>query len=222
MATLTEGASPPIDMSLLLNDPGFRCACERLGIPPEVMANLGGHRVIAIGEVIVRQGDEVVAHGYNKIVGQGLRHIINAIGGASGGTFCTLTATNTAPYGITAAGASAIRLGIGTGSTVDGTTTLVNQNGTAPNTVSQTYDTPATSTYRFRLTATWNAGTLPAITVTEIGIFGAVAASLGASGNSINYGMFSRMSSTDGEFTPFTVNTAVPLSVEWRVSITFA
>lgn len=195
-------------------DADLHKAAALLGVPPEALAHFG-HRFYVIGEVIVKQGDEIVSRGYNKIVGLGLRHIINMIGGWSG-----LGSTWTS-NGIIAQGTNAIRLGTGAGATVDGTGTLVNQNNTAPNTVSQAFDTPATSTYRFRLTATWNAGSIPALTVTEIGIFGTLASVLGNLG-SPQAVMFSRMSVTDGEFASFTINTAVPLSVEWRVSITFA
>lgn len=188
-------------------------AAALLGIPPDALRQFG-HRFYVLGEVIVRQGETVVSRGYNKIVGNGLRHIINTIGGWAG------LGSTWSNMGIVALGTSGIRLGTGAGTTVDGTSSLVNQNITLPNTVSHAWDTPATSTYRFRLTATWNAGTLPAITVTEIGIFATLSQALGAGGPQAV--MFSRMSVTDGEFASFTVNTAVPLSVEWRISISFA
>jgi hypothetical protein len=196
-------------------DADLHKAATLLGVPAEALRQFG-HRFFIIGELVIKQGDDVVARGYNKIVGQGLRHIINMIGGWTG--LGTIWQAN----GIIAAGTAAIRLGTGTGPTVDGTATLVNQNNTAPNTVSTAFDTPATSTYRFRLTATWNAGSIPQITVTELGIFGTLASLLGQNSSPQGTTMFSRMSVTDGEFASFTVNTAVPLSVEWRVSITFA
>ena len=226
----------------LLSDPAFLRAAASLGMTPEMLA-LHGHKFFVVGEVIVRQGDcaacrqdvvgydpmrgevvledqhdgcKVVAQGHNKIVGQGLRHLMNAVYGQSSaqqriGFRGLTTSTNV------------MRLGTGVGATVDGTTTLIAQNATAPNTVSFTFDTPATSTYRVKATCTWNAGTIGAITVTEIGIFGSLWTGLGtvddAGGGS---SMWSRLSTTDAEFGSFTINTAVPLSIEYRVSIAFA
>lgn len=64
-------------------------------------------------------------------------------------------------------------------------------------------EVPAVGTYRVSWIATWNAGTLPAIDVSEIGL------SLCSD-------------DSDGDFTTFTVNVAVPLTIEWRLTFTFA
>jgi hypothetical protein len=34
--------------------------------------------------------------------------------------------------------------------------------------------------------------------------------------------LFSRLSAADGDFTSFVVNTSVPLTIEWRLTFTFA
>ena len=66
--------------------------------------------------------------------------------------------------------------------------------------------------------------TLPT-TVTELGLFLQVDTTLRAFNGTVtpaNYVFFSRLSSSDGDFTAFLVNIAVPLTVEWRLTFTFA
>jgi len=110
---------------------------------------------------------------------------------------------------------SSMRVGTGAGSTGVATTALVTPSATAPNSNSATSDNPSSGVFRAKLTCTWNAGAIAALLVKEIEI--RVAANL--SGGTP---MYSRLSSTDGDFTEFTINTAVPLSIEYRSVFTWA
>lgn len=149
----------------------------------------------------------------NKLTGQGLRHIVNMIGLGS--------AVNTTSIGIGLATTTGCRVGTGTGATTDGTTALATQVNTAPNTASTVCEQVSAGVYRFRGTYTWNAGTLTAITVTEIGFFCAGTMSVINSGSSQGTLLVARISTTDAEFAGFVVNTAVPLAIEYRLTYTF-
>ena len=130
-------------------------------------------------------------------------------------------------------------VGTGTGATTAAMTGLVTPNSTLPTTVTELglflqVDTttqsglianPTAGVYRVSFIATWAAAALTAITVTELGLFLQVDTTLRAFNGTVtpaNYVFFSRLSSSDGDFTAFLVNIAVPLTVEWRLTFTFA
>lgn len=185
------------------------------------------------GEVEVRNGpgtcfvencncDEFHFISRNKIVGQGLRHLINqGIGGTGVGNN-----SNGFPFATNDPTNSYIRVDTGSGATIDTTVGLVAPNTTNPNATTLAFTNPSAGVYRGSFTATWNSGTLTAITVTEIGIFGRLAVTLGtlATNNGANLtslALFARLSVTDTEFSSFVVNTAAPLVIEYRVTNTF-
>lgn len=156
------------------------------------------------------------------IVNQGLIHIANmlamsAISYQSGmhGTSYNWTAKST--Y---------MRLGTGGNVTTGSVTQLTTLVSTAPDSQAGATSSPSAGTYRVAWTATWNAGTLTAITVSEIGLFLDIVG--GLQGFGFTYGggggsyLFSRLSAADGDFTAFVVNTSVPLTIEWRLTFTFA
>lgn len=182
------------------------------------LRNTFGDRIIIYDEVIVRQGDKILFKSKGHIVNQGLIGIINLM------AISTIGLTSDLPSNAWAV--AGMRVGTGVGVTVGTMTTLVTEVATAPNSVSGATASPAAGTYRVGWTATWNAGTLAAITVTEIGLklkiivalqaFGAVGVSATATS------LFSRLSSSDGDFVAFLVNVAVPLTIEWRLTFTFA
>lgn len=166
------------------------------------------------GEFRLINGDRVTPWYKNKIVGQGLRHLVESL-------------HSSAPSGVEPFNAASytMRVGTGTGATADTTTALVTPNATAPNTVALAIrESPSAANYRLKLSCTWNAGALPAVSVTEIEIRSGpngLMVTLGSSTQTAN-AMFSRLSSTDAEFTAFTINTAVPLTIEYRLNFNFA
>lgn len=166
----------------------------------------------------------------NKIVSLGLKHIFNhsfmgfsaGNGGGGGATYPFMFETNVQSR-------SSMRLGLGTAATTEGMTGLTGQIATVPNSTAVTQDNPSAGVFRDKFTAVWNAGALAVNTITEIGIFGFLTAGFpqtpagndAGGGLSGSFQLFARLTSTDGEFTAFTINPAVPLTVEYRVVLTF-
>lgn len=166
----------------------------------------------------------------NKIVGQGLRHIYNcALNGFvfSYGSNNPVNATLPPLFETNVQSRSNMRLGTGSLATVDGTTTLGGIINTAPDATAIATDNPSTGVYRQKFIATWNSGTLTAVTVNELGIFGHLVTGFNttSSGGQGTHGsanlLFARLTATDGEFVSFTVNPAAPLVIEYRVVFTF-
>lgn len=184
------------------------------------------------GEALIKNGDTVI-RARNKIVGQGLAGIVALLGN---GVTTTHSSSNNGNFAwpplfeTNQQTRSRIRVGTGTGATADGTTALVSETATAADSTAETEDNPSSGVYRVKFTATWNAGTIAAVTVTEIGIFGFLRAG-GVTQQPSNTGvstwngtansMFARLSSTDSEFTSFLINTAAPLTIEYRIVFTF-
>jgi hypothetical protein len=198
------------------------------------LRNTFGDRIIIADEIRIYEGEgankrlKVKSKGH--IVNQGLIAITNLLswstisyGGSSSGGLSS--------YNFTPSGNSYIRLGTGgnvTTGTVTGLTTPVS---TVPSSQAGTTSSPQGGQYRISWTATWNAGTIGAITISEVGLFLAFANSFGSlqsfgwsRSNTINEGamFFSRLSAADGDFVAFVVNTSVPLTIEWRLTFTFA
>jgi hypothetical protein len=189
--------------------------------------NTFGDIVKVTDEVLVYEGE-----GKNKklkfaskghIVNQGLIHMINALAASQTGS--------SGPYYLfsrdwTGKTYSYMRLGTGGNVTQGTTTNLTTPVSTPPDSQSGATSSPGGGTYRVAWTATWNAGTLTAITVSEIGLFLYLNTSLQGFGwtgfNGAATALFSRLSAADGDFTAFQVNPSVPLTVEWRLTFTFA
>lgn len=214
---------PRLQLSLEQSNAIRKAIC---GIEQSIKNRLGlrntlGDRIIIEDEVLVYEGDKLLFKSKGHIVNQGLIMIINlmAVAGLNSTSivpsYAWLTITN-----------GRMRVGTGTGVTVGTTTALVTEVATNPNTQGGATASPATGTYRVSWTGTWNAGTLAAITVTEIGLFlylNPALQSFGATGMTATANtLFSRLSSSDGDFSAFVVNVAVPLVIEWRLTFTFA
>lgn len=156
------------------------------------------------------------------IVNQGLIHIVNML--AMSGISYSSGMHGTSYNWITKS--TYMRIGTGGNVTTGTVTGLTTQVATAPDSQAGTTSSPGGGTYRISWTATWNAGTLAAITASELGLFLDMVNGLqnfaytySGGGGSI---LFSRLSAADGDFTAFVVNTSVPLTIEWRLTFTFA
>jgi hypothetical protein len=188
---------------------------DRLGL-----RNTFGDRILIKDEVLVWQGKKLLFKSKGHIVSQGLTELVNLMG--VGGTTTT--------YGTPGSGwadqsRGKMLVGTGTGATTAAMTGLVTPNSTLPTTQSGLIANPTAGVYRVSFIATWAAAALTAITVTELGLFLQVDTTLRAFNGTVtpaNYVFFSRLSSSDGDFTAFLVNIAVPLTVEWRLTFTFA
>jgi hypothetical protein len=180
------------------------------------LRNTFGDRILIEDEILVWQGSSLLFRSKGHIVNQGLIGIINLM--AMGNLNISLPSSSWGTNGT-------IRVGTGTGVTTGTMTSLVAEQATAPSSVSGATSSPSTGTYRVSWVATWNAGVLPAITVSEIGLKLNVVPTLqsfGATGSPTANTFFSRLSSSDGDFSAFLVNTSVPLTIEWRLTLTFA
>jgi hypothetical protein len=79
---------------------------------------------------------------------------------------------------------------------------------------------------------TWNAGSIAALVVTEMGLWLAMGSYTSLQSFGFQFPInstiiqtaqfFSRLSEADGDFTHFTINTSVPLTIEWRLTYSFA
>jgi len=197
------------------------CAIEQSIKNKFKLRNTFGDSIIIKDEVLVYQGGKLLFKSKGHIVNQGLIDIINIY------SLSTVSAISDFPSnGWTTITKGRMRVGTGTGVTVGTMTSLVTEVATNPNTQSGATASPATGTYRVSWIGTWNAGTLAAITVTEIGLYLNLLATLRAFGYTgetpTTNTLFSRLSSSDGDFSSFVVNVAVPLTIEWRLTFTFA
>jgi hypothetical protein len=158
------------------------------------------------------------------IVNQGLIHMINALSASTTNSSSGYKYLFSRDW--TSRTNSYMRLGTGGNVTQGPTTGLTTQVGTGPDSQAGATSSPGGGVYRVSWTATWNAGSLTAITVSEIGLFLYLQTGLQGFGwadfNGAGTALFSRLSSADGDFTAFVVNTSVPLTIEWRLTFTFA
>jgi len=167
---------------------------------------------------MVYEGDKLLFKSRGHIVNQGLIGLINLIGGGGAANLAMSLTWSTKVGGI-------LHVGTGVGVTTSAMTTLVTDVATDPNSQSGVIASPALGTYRVSWIATWNAGTLAAINVSELGLSLNIDPTLNAFESTwtpLTKTFFSRLSDSDGDFVTFLVNTAVPLTIEWRLTFTFA
>jgi hypothetical protein len=225
---------PKLQLSLEQSNAMRRKLCE---IQQSIKNKLGqrntfGDKIIIIDEVLIYEGNKLKFKSKAHIVNQGLIWLINLLSTAGGYNAQMGYSWGFSSYSFTPSGNSYIRLGTGTGVTTGAMTALITPVATVPSSQSGTTSTPSTGTYRISWIATWNAGVLTAITVTEIGLWLAFGthSSLQSFGWTQNLSVqtleaatfLSRLSSSDGDFSSFVVNPSVPLTIEWRLTFTFA
>jgi len=184
-------------------------ALETIQVPEAGFSEVRGW-----GEVKVTNGDTEF-RARNKVVGNGLKHIINMIhqwdtSAVPQGRF----QTNDPTY-------SWIYVGRGTGATLESMNGLVDPITTKPNSTSVTVSNPGAGVYNFKFTAVWNSGALAAEDIEEIGIFGYLYTDINDLAPTAG-AMYARLSTTDTEFTAFTINTSAPLTIEYTFTLTFA
>ena len=179
------------------------------------LRNTFGDKITVTDEILVWQGKKLLFKQKGHIVNYGLIGLIDIL---AAGSSIQAPSYNWGTNGT-------IRLGTDTVTPTGGATTaLTAEINTAPNTHSGATANPASNQYRVAWIATWNAGTISG-TIGEMALklyiqntLLAFGASFSASANTL----FSRLSVADGDFTAFTINTSVPLTIEWRLLLTFA
>jgi hypothetical protein len=186
--------------------------------------NTFGDVIRVTDEILVYEGDKLKFASKGHIVNQGLIHMINALAASTTNSSSGYKYLFSREW--TGKTYSYMRLGTGGNVTTGSVTGLTTPVGTGPDSQAGATSSPSAGTYRVSWTATWNAGSLTAITVSEIGLFLYLQTGLQGFGwadfNGAGTALFSRLSSADGDFTAFVVNTSVPLTIEWRLTFTFA
>lgn len=177
------------------------------------------------GEVLILQGGKVVRKSRNHFVNLGLINLINLL--SCGGLYST---SDVPAYNWANATSTFIVLGTDT-TTATGATmsALVAPIGAAPGTKANSQSiangSPAAGQYEVTYTATWNAGTVSG-TIGELALYlWGYSALYGAGGTNYNPDaayMYSRLSVADGDFTAYTIDTTLPLTIQWRVRFSFA
>ena len=198
------------------------------------LRNTFGDRVIVSDEIRIYEGEgknrKLKVKSKGHIVNQGLIAVTNLLSWSTI-TYYTTSNGGLASYNFAPSGNSYIRLGTGGGATAGTTVSLSAPVATTPNSQAGTTSSPQSGQYRISWTATWNSGALTAITVSEVGLFLAFGSSFSTlqsfgwsrNNNVVENAMFfSRLSSADNDFTAFVINTTVPLTIEWRLTLTFA
>lgn len=187
-----------------------------------------GQTIKVEGFVEIRNGDKVIK-GKNKFVQTMLQNILNFLSANF------LKNQGDYWYGPT----TSFNMYVGTNTaqvTLYNTTVLTapigGAPGTAPNSIGGVTSNPSNGVFLINFTATWNAGTLPGNpTIGELALYLSVfaAGSLnpyqwtsgtggGGTGTPV---LVSRFAAADGVFTPFTINSANPLSIVWTIKYSF-
>lgn len=178
------------------------------------------------GIVRIIQGGKVVVEARNHFVDQGLLSLISLLSVNSLYTSSHVPAFNwkTSPFGYSF-------IVLGTDTTTATTRTmeaLVAPIGAAPGTKANSQSisngSPSAGVWQVTYTATWNAGTVSG-TIGEVGLYLYIWNSLQPAGGSAGTPaarMASRLSVADGDFTAYTIDTGLPLTVQWIVQFSFA
>jgi len=193
------------------------------------LRNTKGDRVLITDQITVKNGNKIVVATKGHIVNQGLINLVNQLSYLQGSATGVVNLWGYAANSWSSK-SSYMRVGTGAGATAYNTSSLTTIVNTAADSQSGTTTNPSNGVFKLNLNATWNAGTLAAITVSEIGLFcgrignqqtlQAFAWNPNSSTHTID--LFSRISEADGDFEAFVVNIAVPLTITWTLTFSFA
>lgn len=180
-------------------------------------------------EVVIRNGDAIVAKGENHFVDAGLRGIISALlfdyvkgsGSVEGRWYLP---------------SNSWHIYVGSDTSIATATThteLQSPIGAAPGTppdsktISVIHDGTSDGDWYATFSATWNAGTLPAVTLGEAALY-----MRNADKSTFLWtvyttytpseSMTSRLSAADGDFGSFIIDNTKPLVADWTIHFTFA
>src|SRR3972149_8322249 len=193
------------------------------------LRNTRGDRISITENYVVRNGNKILFASKGHIVNMGLINLINLCSNRGVNSACVgLLGWNTLGWSTKS---SYMRLGTGGNTTAYNTTSLTTIVNTAADSQTSNSANPSNGVFKLNFIATWNTGTLSAIDVSEIGLFlhnfnntGSLTASdtYLTGHTSLGGQLFSRISNADGDFTTFTVNTTVPLTITWTLTFAFA
>jgi len=185
------------------------------------------HEMIIQGKVTIKQGDKIIVKdAINHFVDAGLKGILSTM------LFSRMGSSDS--YWRLWAYSWNIYLGSDTATTTSTTmTSLVSPIGTAPGTPpdSKTIsvkDGSADGVWEITYTATWNAGSVSG-TVGELALYLKAPDKtdfrwefLAVADYDPSEVMVSRLSSADGDFSSFIIDETKPLTVDWKVTFSFA
>lgn len=192
------------------------------------LRNTSGDKILITEQYVVKSGNKILFATKGHIVNAGLMMLgnfftIDNLGQNSQAVMCP--AHNWGSMG------TYIQLGTGGNVTTATTTALTTPVATKANSQSGSFTNPSNGVFKVNFTATWNAGSLTALTITEMGLwlcqfnnlssmqtFGST--SYETSGTA--YFFFSRISAADNDFQSFVVNTSVPLTITWTLTFQYA
>jgi hypothetical protein len=173
------------------------------------------------GIVRIMQGERVVAEARNHFVNQGLMALISLL--------CISAHGHTSYAPAREWSTTRAYCGIRLGSDTTTPTTAIMENLTTPlggwaNSASLSRSNPSPGVYQVTYTSTWNAGAVSG-TIGEVGLFlyiwDALQPAGGYSGTPSRR-LASRLSVADGDFTAYTIDTSLPLTVQWIIQFSFA
>ena len=183
-----------------------------------------------IGYVTVKQGNKIVFRGNNKFVDAFLKGLTSMILGSYievNGDHSGYSAT----YGVWAYQVT-IHVGTDTSTaTTPSTNGLVVENTTEPNSFDGSlFDGTDTGVWGVRYTATWNAGVITD-TIGEIGLYmnpftdTTLEWTYHYAGDNVTgsypQALCARLSVADGDFSAYTPDASLPLTVQWDIKFTF-
>ena len=192
------------------------------------LRNTSGDKIMLTEQYVIKSGNKILFATKGHIVNAGLIMLANFFGVPylqNASTSAMLPSYNFATIN------GYIQLGTGGNVTTATTTALTTPVASKANSQSGSTTNPSNGAYKVNFTATWNAGALTALTITEMGLwlnqfsglstlqtFGTIV-SENASGTLF---FFSRISVADGDFASFVINTAVPLTITWTLTFQYA
>ena len=192
------------------------------------LRNTEGDKILITEQYVIKSGSKILFATKGHIVNAGLQMLTNIMGIS----YCYNNSQNMEfPAYNFASETTYIQLGTGGNVTTATTTALTTPVAAKANSQSGSATNPANGQYKINFTATWNAGALTALTITEMGLWlNAISdittfQAFGATPTinaTTNVFFFSRISVADGDFASFVVNTAVPLTITWTLTFQYA
>lgn len=173
------------------------------------------------GIVRIMQGERVVVEARNHFVNQGLMALISLL--------CISTHGHTSYAPAFEWSTRRTYCGIRLGSDTTTPTTaimeaLVNTLGPWASSASLSRSNPNPGVYQVTYTSTWDAGSVSG-TIGEVGLFLYIWDALQPAGGTSSIParrLASRLSVADGDFTAYTIDTTLPLTVQWIIQFSFA
>jgi len=192
------------------------------------LRNTEGDKILVTEQYVIKSGNRILFATKGHIVNAGLMMLGNffamsSLASNSQGAYLPA-------YGFASVN-SYIQLGTGGNVTTATTTALTTPVAAKANSQSGSFTNPSNGIYKVNFTATWNAGTLTALTITEMGLwlteFSGITTMQTFGGSSAESQtattfFFSRISVADGDFASFVINTAVPLTITWTLTFQYA